>query len=129
MRYIVVQLCISTAYQSWFFQVSQGLSHEDLKVNLFTPAQGSSSTMQNGDSPSSCLSQSEDDYEQKDSIVSEVVSEIDKQEMHVQSDDKSVDRDDDVVPTDVSCLLSYFAGILWHCMLYIASISSIDFFG
>lgn len=85
--------------------MSQGLSHEDLKVNLFTPATGSSATMQNGDSPSSGLSQSEDDYEQIDSVVSEVVSEIDKQEVHVQSDEKSVDRDDDVGPTDVSCLL------------------------
>lgn len=71
---------------------------------MFTSAQGSGAIMQNGDSPS-CPSQSEDDYDQKDSVASEVVSEIDKQEVHVQSDDKSVDRDTDVVPTDVSYLL------------------------
>lgn len=84
-----------------FAQVSQGLSHEDLKVDHFTSALASSTTMQNGDSPSSCLSQSEDDYEQKVSVISEVVSEIDKPDLHVQSDDKSVDRDDDLGPTYV----------------------------
>lgn len=75
---------------------------------MFTSAQGSGASMQNGDSPSSCPSQSEDDYDQKDSVASEVVSEIDKQEVHVQSDDKSVDPDTDVVPTDVSYLLGCF---------------------
>lgn len=75
--------------------------------------------MQNGDIPSPGLSQSEDDYEQKESVASEVLSEIDKQEMHVQSDDKSIDRNDDVGPTDVSCLLDHLAGMLWYCMLYI----------
>lgn len=64
--------------------------------------------MQNGDSPSSCLSQSDDDYEQKGSVVSLVVSDVDKQEMLAQSEDKSEDRDDDVGPTDVSCLHKSF---------------------
>jgi hypothetical protein len=109
--------------------VSQGLSHEDLKVQHFTPAQERSANMQNGDSPSSCLSQSEDDYEQKGSVVSVVASDVDKQEMLAQSEDKSDGRDDDVGRTDVSCLLSNVSGIHWHYLLCFASNCLNDFFG
>ena len=109
--------------------MSQGLSHEDLKVQHFTPAQGKSASMQNGDSPSSCLSQSEDDFDQKGSVASVVVSDVDKQEMLAQSEDKSDDRDDDVGPTDVSCSFSNISGMHWHCLLYFESNYFMNLFG
>ncbi|XP_024380724.1 uncharacterized protein [Physcomitrium patens] len=83
-----------------FAQVSQGLSHDNLNSQPFSPSQEKSENKQNGDSPFSSLSQSEDDYEQKGSIDTLVISEVDKQEMHVQFEDLNDDLEDVASPTD-----------------------------